>query len=49
MHIEKKVSFMPLENLVIEVVDEKKNVFTLKDKFKNIIFKTSSKEDMFGW
>lgn len=46
---EKKVSFMPLENSLVEIVNEKKNMFTVKDKFNNIIFKTSSKEDMYSW
>lgn len=40
---------MPLENSLVEIVNEKKNMFTVKDKFNNIIFKTSSKEDMFSW
>ena len=48
-YVEKKVSFMPLENSLVEIVNEKKNMFTVRDKFNNIIFKTSSKEDMFSW
>ena len=48
-YAEKKVSFMPLENSLVEIVNEKKNMFTVKDKFNNIVFKTSSKEDMFSW
>lgn len=40
---------MPLENSLVEIVNEKKNMFTVKDKFNNIVFKTSSKEDMFSW
>lgn len=46
---EKKVSFMPLENSLVEVVNEKKCMFSVRDKFSNNIFKTSSKEDMFSW
>lgn len=48
-NLEKKVSFMPLENATVEMIDEKKHVFTVKDKFKSIMFKTTSREDMFGW
>lgn len=40
---------MPLENATVEMIDEKKHVFTVKDKFKSIMFKTTSREDMFGW
>ncbi len=47
--VEKKVSFMPLENATVEMVNEKKHIFTVKDKFKSINFKTTSKEDMIGW
>ena len=46
---QKKVSFMPLENSLVEVVNEKKCMFSVRDKFSNNIFKTSSKEDMFSW
>ena len=46
---EKKVSFMPLENASVEMVNEKKKIFTVKDKFKSIMFRTTSKEDMIGW
>lgn len=47
--VEKKVSFMPLENASVEMVNEKKKIFTVKDKFKSIMFRTTSKEDMIGW
>ena len=47
--IEKRVSFMPLENASVEITNEKKHMFTVKDKFKNLLFKTTSKEDMIGW
>ena len=47
--LEKKVSFMPLENASVEMVNEKKKIFTVKDKFKSIMFRTTSKEDMIGW
>jgi hypothetical protein len=30
-------------------MSESKNAFIVKDKFKNIIFQTTSKEDMIGW
>ena len=41
---------MPLENASVEMHNnEKKNIFSVKDKFKSLIFKTSSKEDMIGW
>ena len=40
---------MPLENSVVEVVNEKKNMFSVKDKFNSTVFRTTSKEDMFGW
>lgn len=40
---------MPLENSGVEIVNEKKNTFTVRDKFNSIIFKTSSKEDMYSW
>ena len=42
-YLEKKVSFMPLENASVEMIDEKKKIFTVKDKFKSIMFKTTSK------
>lgn len=47
--VEKKVSFMPLENASVEMINEKKRIFTVKDKFKSIMFRTTSKEDMIGW
>jgi|688.fasta_scaffold126076_1 hypothetical protein len=31
------------------MINEKKKYFTVKDKFKSIMFKTTSKEDMIGW
>lgn len=40
---------MPLENASVDIVDEKKKIFTVKDKFKSIMFRTNSKEDMVGW
>ena len=40
---------MPLENASVEMINEKKHIFTVKDKFKNLMFKTNSKEDMIGW
>lgn len=40
---------MPLENASVEMIDEKKRIFTVKDKFKSIMFRTTSKEDMIGW
>jgi len=30
-------------------MSESKYAFVVKDKFKNIVFKTTSKEDMIGW
>ena len=45
----KELSFVPLENSVVEIVNEKKHMFAVKDKFNQIIFKTSSREDMFSW
>jgi hypothetical protein len=48
-YAERKVSFVPLENSVVEVVNEKKNMFSVKDKFNSTVFRTTSKEDMFGW
>jgi hypothetical protein len=40
---------MPLENSTVEIADDKKNIFIVKDKFKSINFKTTSREDMYGW
>lgn len=40
---EKKVSFMPLQNSIVETMSENKYVFIVKDKFKSIVFKTTSK------
>lgn len=40
---------MPLENASVEITNEKKHMFTVRDKFKNLLFKTTSKEDMIGW
>lgn len=47
--LEKKVSFIPLENSTVETMGDNKYVFIVKDKFKDIVFKTTSKEDMIGW
>jgi len=38
-----------LENSTIETMGDNKYVFIVKDKFKDIVFKTTSKEDMIGW
>lgn len=46
---EKKVSFLPLENASVEIIQDKKHIFTVRDKFKTITFKSGSKEDMIGW
>lgn len=40
---------MPLENASVEIVNEKKQIFTVRDKFKTITFRCASKEDMIGW
>lgn len=40
---EKKVSFIPLENSNVETMGDNKYIFIVKDKFKDIVFKTTSK------
>lgn len=34
---------MPLENSIVEMTNEKKCMFSVRDKFNSTLFKTSSK------
>jgi hypothetical protein len=49
MDVEKKISFIPLENASVDISNEKELSFRIRDKYRGIIFKSLSKEDMFLW
>jgi hypothetical protein len=49
LNVEKKISFIPLENASVDIVNEKDCTFKIRDKYKGITFKSASKEDMFLW
>lgn len=40
---------MPLENSIVEIMNEKKCIFSVRDKFNCTVFRTNSKEDMYSW